>query len=47
MRLEFKLQDMWIGAFWKPGHLWVCILPCLPLHFIAEYRGEDGDQVES
>ncbi len=34
--LEFKLQDFWIGAFWKRiGNcvdLWICILPCLPLH---------------
>lgn len=36
-RLEFKLSDLWIGAFWKTsGHcldLWVCLLPCVPLHF--------------
>ena len=52
---EYKLQDMWIGVFWrgwytayvedgKPRiyqdtgnpydflHIWICILPCLPLH---------------
>jgi hypothetical protein len=33
---EFKLQDLWIGAFWKRiGNcvdLWICFLPCLPLH---------------
>lgn len=33
VRLEFKLQDLWVGAYWRPGHLWVCLLPCLPLHF--------------
>lgn len=41
-RIEFKLADMWIGAFWKVAGLpsgfirrydvWVCLLPCLPLH---------------
>jgi hypothetical protein len=35
-QLEFKPQDIWVGAFWKTtGHcvdLWVCILPCVPLH---------------
>lgn len=35
-QLEWKLQDFWIGAFWKrQGHcidLWVCLLPCVPLH---------------
>ena len=48
-RLEFKLQDMWIGLFWKTTvkeycwngvdqidskviDVWVCIVPCLPLH---------------
>jgi hypothetical protein len=35
-QLEWKLQDFWIGAFWKrQGNcidLWVCLLPCVPLH---------------
>lgn len=35
-RLEWKLQDFWIGAFWKrTGNcvdLWVCLIPCVPLH---------------
>jgi hypothetical protein len=33
---EFKLQDFWIGAYWKRmGNcvdLFVCLLPCLPIH---------------
>ena len=37
IRLEFKLQDVWIGAYWKRlGNcvdVWVCLVPCLPLHF--------------
>lgn len=56
VRLEFKLADCWVGAYWRStycvGHpktwmerngdqqgwfrgtwdLWVCIIPCLPLH---------------
>jgi hypothetical protein len=34
--LESKLQDMWVGAYWKNGdyifHLWICVIPCLPIH---------------
>jgi hypothetical protein len=37
LQLEWKPQDLWIGAFWKRDgnrfDLWVCILPCLPVHF--------------
>ncbi len=33
---EWKLADLWIGAFWKrTGNcidLWVCFIPCVPLH---------------
>jgi hypothetical protein len=61
IRLEFKLQDLWIGAFWREGrllrdrqsgqrkreyHLWLCLLPCVPLHFEWKrrlVRGKDGD----
>lgn len=35
-QFEFKLADMWIGAFWKrQGNcvdLWICPLPCVPFH---------------
>jgi hypothetical protein len=35
-RLEFKREDMWIGVFWRRAdgtrHIWICLLPCLPLH---------------
>lgn len=41
-RLEFKLEDFWVGIFWRwqehrlhqPDALdvWVCLVPCLPLH---------------
>ncbi len=37
LSLEFKPQDLWIGAYWhRPAkgllHVWVCLLPCLPVH---------------
>lgn len=36
IEMEFKLQDLWIGAFWKRlGNcidLWLCIVPCFPIH---------------
>ena len=37
LRIEFKPQDCWVGAFWQRKgniqHLWICLLPMLPLHF--------------
>ena len=45
-QLEWKPQDLWIGAFWKQqGHcvdLWLCILPCVPLHI--SWWWHDPDQ---
>jgi len=38
MRFEVKAQDVWIGLFWKRSdlpkmlHIWIGVLPCLPLH---------------
>jgi hypothetical protein len=37
VRVEWKLADLWIGAFWKDSgnttfDLWVCLIPCLPIH---------------
>lgn len=33
---EWKVQDLWIGAYWRrQGNctdLWICLLPCVPLH---------------
>lgn len=43
LRVEFKLSDCWIGAFWRTSYnewnqryetdLWICLLPCVPLRF--------------
>lgn len=40
IRFEFKLADMWVGAFWRKEanywvtvyDVWVCLIPCVPLH---------------
>lgn len=41
-KFEFKLEDFWIGIFWRRGelnsHVWVCLIPCFPLHL--EWRRE-------
>lgn len=38
VQLEFKVQDCWVGAFWKREegiqHLWVCVIPMFPVHII-------------
>ena len=35
-RLEFKFVGLWVGAFWTEEGLWICLLPCLPIHFRQE-----------
>jgi len=35
--LEFKLADLWVGAFWSEDDIglidiYICVLPCLPIH---------------
>lgn len=42
IRLEFKLVDCWIGAYWahhdlvtvpiRHYDLWICVLPMLPIY---------------
>jgi hypothetical protein len=38
IRIEFKLQDMWIGVYWQKKyaclHIWICLVPCFPIHII-------------
>lgn len=54
-RFEVKFADMWIGAFWKKGEydylpqlqeydLWVCVVPCLPLHVRWTHREPESDR---
>lgn len=39
--LEFKIEDLWIGAFWRRSlhglDVWICLIPCLPIHIFIEY----------
>jgi len=41
IRFEFKLQDFWIGLFWKKlenqTDIWICLIPCFPIH-ITRFR---------
>jgi hypothetical protein len=36
IQLEWKLQDFWLGVFWKRTKLhtdiWICLIPCIPIH---------------
>lgn len=36
IKLEWKVQDLWLGAYWKRNRLcteiWVCLIPCVPIH---------------
>ena len=40
--VEFKIEDFWIGAYWRYDasyrmcHLWVCLIPCVPIHITWE-----------
>jgi hypothetical protein len=47
-RLEFKLEDCWVGVFWRTTEahdnakrvdVWVCLLPMLPLHLVFFVSG--------
>ena len=37
--LEFKVEDMWIGFFWKKENLWICVFPTIPIHIERHNRG--------
>ena len=43
--VEWKLQDMWIGAYWKRSgncvDLWICFVPCVPLHVCWHWHDPD------
>lgn len=34
--LEYKLSDLWVGAYVRVSgrtvDVWVCVVPCLPVH---------------
>jgi len=37
IRLGFKIEDMWVGGFWKKKpreiDIWLCLVPCFPIHY--------------
>jgi hypothetical protein len=37
LALEFKIQDLWMGVFWKNNpydiDIWICLIPCFPIHY--------------
>lgn len=49
LQLEWKVEDLWIGVFWRRVNnahacmrffdLWVCLLPCLPIH-LSTWRND-------
>lgn len=45
-KIEFKPQDCWIGAYFKRKdavqHVWICIVPMIPLHIWWRVRVEQG-----
>lgn len=42
-RIEFKMADLWVGAFWKDTEctfgkdrdVWICLIPMLPIHLVT------------
>lgn len=46
VQLEFKLEDFWVGVFWRRRRgweecmggdrldVWICLVPCLPIHIV-------------
>lgn len=46
VRVEFKLEDMWVGVFWRKWEfgraigidIWICLVPCFPIHITREWR---------
>lgn len=47
-QFEFKIQDCWMGFFWKRTgscvDLWVCFVPCLPLHVSWWWTQEPAEE---
>ncbi|GCF07349.1 hypothetical protein KDI_09130 [Dictyobacter arantiisoli] len=47
-QFEFKIVDLWVGAFLKRSdnilHIWVCFIPCIPLHVQIMSRSIKGNE---
>jgi len=33
LSLVFEPRDVWVGVFFGPGAVYVCVVPCLPLRW--------------
>ena len=48
LQLEWKPQDLWIGAYWVNTKdridIWVCLVPCFPIHYASPI---DNDKEKS
>jgi hypothetical protein len=52
IRLEWKLNDLWVGLYWmRIGNsvdIYICILPCVPIHlswwWSTEPKGSEADE---
>ena len=46
IQIEYKLQDCWIGFYWQFQwgyyHLWICLIPCIPIHLVWEKKSDIG-----
>ena len=46
IRLQFKLQDFWIGVYWKSSfkltNIWICFIPCFPINIKLEWSWKVG-----
>lgn len=47
IRLEWKINDFWIGCFWRrfdsgAWDVWLCLVPCLPIHISHEPKNVDS-----
>lgn len=45
-RFKWEPRDLWVGIYWDTSgiwlHIYVCIIPCLPLHVTFQRRGTGG-----
>lgn len=47
--VEWKVEDLWLGVFWKGTRderwIWLCVIPCVPIRF--HYRRAYGGWIMS
>lgn len=52
IEIQFKLQDMWIGLYWKHRYeynfefqcnyydFYICLIPCFPIHIYYDLHNK-------